>query len=63
MTHHPIESQGSALIAFIFLGIPMLGSEYVMGLGLTLLMMALTQSWVILSAMTGHISWDTQFLV
>ncbi|PPR61325.1 MAG: hypothetical protein CFH08_02211 [Alphaproteobacteria bacterium MarineAlpha3_Bin7] len=47
----------AALITFIFLGIPMLGSEYIMGLGLTLLMwIALTQSWVILSAMTGYIS-------
>ena len=47
----------SILIVGVFSSIPMFGSEYVMGLGLTLLMwVALTQSWVVLSAMTGYIS-------
>ena len=43
--------------AFLLASVPYFGSAYVIGLTLTLLMwIALTQSWVILSAMTGYIS-------
>ena len=37
--------------------VPLYGSDYITGVALTLLMwLALTQSWVIFSAMTGYIS-------
>ena len=43
--------------AILLASVPYFGSAYVIGLTLTLLMwIALTQSWVILSAMTGYIS-------
>ena len=46
-----------AVTAFLLASVPYFGGEYVIGLTLTLLMwIALTQSWVILSAMTGYIS-------
>ena len=46
-----------AVAAFLLASVPYFGGEYVIGLTLTLLMwIALTQSWVILSAMTGYIS-------
>ena len=46
-----------AVAAFFLASVPYFGGEYVIGLTLTLLMwIALTQSWVILSAMTGYIS-------
>ena len=46
-----------AVTAFLLASVPYFGGEYVIGLTLTLLMwIALTQSWVIFSAMTGYIS-------
>ena len=46
-----------AVAAFLLASVPYFGGEYIIGLTLTLLMwIALTQSWVILSAMTGYIS-------
>ena len=46
-----------AVAAFLLAGVPYVGGEYIIGLTLTLLMwIALTQSWVIFSAMTGYIS-------
>ncbi len=41
----------------VFATVPLYGSDYIIGVALTLLMwIALTQSWVVLSAMTGYIS-------
>ena len=46
-----------ALGTIIFAGVPLYGDDYFVGLMLTLLMwISLTQSWVVLSAMTGYIS-------
>ncbi len=48
-----------ALAAFValFAMVPLIGGDYVIGVALTLLMwIALTESWVVLSAMTGYVS-------
>lgn len=44
-------------LAVIFLALPFIGQDYLIGIGLSFLMwLALTQSWSILSNMTGYIS-------
>ena len=46
-----------AIASAVFAGVPLYGGDYFVGLMLTLLMwIALTQSWVVLSAMTGYVS-------
>jgi branched-chain amino acid transport system permease protein len=47
-----------AALAVLMLGaLPFLGNDYVVGIGLTLLMwVALTQSWCVLSQLTGYVS-------
>jgi branched-chain amino acid transport system permease protein len=47
----------SALAVLILGALPFLGNDYVVGIGLTLLMwVALTQSWCVLSQLTGYVS-------
>ena len=48
-----------AFVAFValFAMVPFFGGDYFVGVALTLLMwIALTESWVVLSAMTGYVS-------
>jgi len=46
-----------AVLAAIFLYLPFSGSDYLIGIGLSMLMwLALTQSWSVLSSLTGYIS-------
>ena len=46
-----------AIASAVFASVPLYGGDYFVGLMLTLLMwIALTQSWVVLSAMTGYVS-------
>jgi branched-chain amino acid transport system permease protein len=48
---------GIALGAALLLGLPWFANDYVLGIGLTVLMwIALTQSWCVLSKMTGYVS-------
>jgi branched-chain amino acid transport system permease protein len=52
-----VTASGLVLALALFALLPQFGSDYLIGIGLTLFMwIALTESWVVLSGMTGYIS-------